>query len=367
MKFPSLKTLAYLIIVPIATLVAVALRDDTPTVTNSHRINHTPAHAFQAPLPLNEGYLWHPADSNRIIYQSFDGKIKVTHDNLAGVPEQWTVAESGANVNVAWVNDRAELWHAQMAPNGEFSLSPVRLAEPTIHQVTITPLKDGEVLVLWQAQAQFTRPLFYALLDPQGRPRFQGQLLPDVEHFAAMAETEAKTVLIAWTVAENPTLNTLKVPLENLRQSPALPLENPTIVPLDLAEGAWVNEIGLAGQAWVVWGVNQITALDQTHFFAVNVADPTTVIPLTWEDHRLRWLGHVRPTTNEPYITLTAYDDSKWIPILAKIEADGTLTIVQQWDIAADASAPEVWLEGGASWVRLNEWGELTQTIVEPH
>ncbi|MCI0711798.1 MAG: hypothetical protein L0154_16705 [Chloroflexi bacterium] len=320
----------------------------------------SPATPLMQPLVFGHGYLWHPDGKNEFVYQSMTDEKTIRHGDLPGIPVRWKaipVLDTGV-FHIFWLNDRDELWHAQINQVGEFSLRPVRLAEADIIDFDAAPLGAGGAVIVWQNRQQFAQPLLYNILDITGRPRFPLEILPDATFFAVASAGE--TVHLAWTAALSTEVRQREYTLEQLQQRE---FDVETVVsPITIPENRWLTDFELVtteDETAVIYGTQSTDAPEVVDY---QFLARTGAQPLNVGAQVLRWLNKSGNS-----VTVAALIDGQWQAGIIGFSADGQARLRTVGEVAVDASPVSFWenedRQWNAGWATL-EGDEMVYAVV---
>lgn len=311
----------------------MALFNAPPPITSplANVWTSSPATPLMPLLVFGHGYLWHPDGENEFIYQSLTGDNMIRHGDLPGIPVRWKavpVLDIGV-FHILWLNDRDELWHAQINQVGKFSLRPVRLAEAEIIDFDAAPLGAGGAVIVWQHRQEFAQPLMYNILDVTGRPRFPLEILPDATFFAVASAGE--TVHIAWTAALSTEVRQREYTLEQLQQR-EIDVET-DVSPITIPEDRWLTDfelITIADETAIIYGTQ---STDEPEVVDYQLLTPSGVQPLDVRAEALRWLNE-----SANIVTVAALIDEEWRAGLVDFAPDGQASLRTVGEIAVEAS-----------------------------
>lgn len=343
--------------------------------------NTQPATALSAPQLLANGFLWFPPGDNALVYQPFEKDAPLVHTGLAGTPVYLRAVRAGLSdfYHVVWLNDRDELWHAQLNTEAQFVLPPVRLQASPVLEFSVAPLSGGGAVILFTVPGPIRYDLHYVVLDAEARPRFDGRLLSEVDRFAFVVDLN-ESLDLAWTSAQSDAtkLNWARFPVQDLRAvSPPDLLTLTQPIPINLPDRSWLSELAVRRDddlAMIISGYTTADSPEQTHYrlwSSTTTQEQALTIQQNGEPVRTRWLGmvdHFSVFDRAPRIALTAFLGGTWRAILAVVSPEGITNYQVLGSVAANGSAPAVWYDAPqnihAAWVRLDEQRGLFNTVV---
>lgn len=336
--------------------------------------NLAPVHGLESPALLPNALIWHPANSNTLVFQPLDERPSITYGWIIGIPQQWAIHPSAASnsYHLLWRNTAGELWRSQINLDGEQSLSPLLISNKAVKNFATLSLSSGQTLILWQSQADYRSPLSLLVIDQWSRPLFQqDNFIPDAQFFAATTDSAGQTHLI-WTSF----LNDSHYPLYHAtleRAEAALILKQTQLYSIESPPTAWLDSLHFfsdGNSLSALWGMTDIASPDHSTFAGITWTNPAELSPFTlslpdYPDARFRWIGTVQsaaPLSNKPIVLTAALTDT-WQALLLYLD-NGQLSSYQLLsEQVANASAPTVWIDANqqisAAWHAINPSGQL--------
>lgn len=345
--------------------------------TNWQIVDTQPVSNYQPALIIEQLAIYPiPAENAFDIYH-LSTKITQRRNARSPILEMRTIPILNADgYHVAWRTTTNELWHAQLANDGEFLLFPERLSEVTVSAFDIAPIPSGGAMVVWRSATEFTNPLSYAMLTPDGIPYRQGRWLRDVDQFSLRTAPSGEIVLI-WlsNIQTTQRLNYTQFDFDTFRYGLDTVLtDDIRELNIFVPDSVWISDFTLVGTPdnWVaVWGQTTLDTLEQTDYFALSLTADAQPIPLRLKDTRWRWLGEIGysdPTQQTAEIVLNGYVDEAWRPVRLQIDATGIQNMEILTDFTAEGSRSRLWIGANpedvfVSWLRLNEHQEIVQSL----